>query len=136
MAGSVVRGRDSTPAESREWLALQLERRALVGGRGGCVEPAQRGLSGVCPDGWWHGARPSYRSGLAEHKRLHARVAARGRVRQLPHVVRGTAAGVDPGLGQFPGGRFAQDESRGAYRAVTELVPALVCGVDSDVSCG
>ena len=50
--------------------------------------------------------------------------------------LRGTAAGVDPGLGQFPGGRFAQDESRGAYRAVTELGPALVCGVDSDVSCG
>src|SRR5207247_10907303 len=124
MAGSVVRGRDSTPAESREWLALQLERRALVGGRGGCVEPAQRGLSGVCPDGWWHGARPSCRSGLAEHKRLHTRVAALGRVRKLPNVVPGTDDSVYAILGQFPGVRFAQDESGRAFRSVSDLGPA------------
>src|SRR5437879_10538626 len=127
MAWPVVRGQDSPPAESREWLALQLERRAVVVGR--CVEPAQGRLSGVCPDGRRHGARTARRSGPAEHQGLLARIAAGGSVRQLSHVVRGTTAGLVAGVGQSAGWGFAQDKSRGPYRAATELGPAVVGGV-------
>ena len=67
------------------------------------------------------GARAARHPRAAEQEGLHARLADRGGVRQLPAVVREADSGADQGVGRPAAERSAEGEAGGADRAAARV---------------